>query len=88
MHTNVAGKRPLFHWCVDTTRLNWGGMADIVNLRRARKAKARTEAEAEAQANRVQHGRSKAERNLTEAQYDVADRKLDAHKRGTADQND
>ncbi|HCK83645.1 MAG TPA: DUF4169 domain-containing protein [Hyphomonadaceae bacterium] len=63
-------------------------MADIVNLRRARKAKARTEAEVKAQASRIQHGRSKAEQKLSEAQNDVANRKLDAHKRGTPDQND
>lgn len=63
-------------------------MGEVINLRRARKAKARANAEAKAQANRTQHGRSKAERKLSEAQNDVADRKLDAHKRGTSDQND
>lgn len=33
-----------------------GTMAEIVNLRRARKAKARAEAAAEADANRTKHG--------------------------------
>jgi hypothetical protein len=56
-------------------------MTDIVNLRRARKAKAREDAEAEAGVNRVQHGRTKAEKTLTKAQSDVATRKLESHKR-------
>lgn len=37
-------------------------MAEIVNLNRMRKAKARDRAEAEAAANRVKHGRTKAEK--------------------------
>lgn len=57
----------------------------MVNLRRARKARARAEAEAQAKANRAQYGRTKTEKKLSEAQNDVANRKLDAHKRGTAD---
>ncbi len=61
-------------------------MADIVNLKRARKQKARTQAETEAAANRLTHGRSKAERNLSRAEKETADRKLDGHKRG--DDND
>jgi hypothetical protein len=55
--------------------------AEIVNLRRARKAKARSAAEAEAQANRTTFGRSKAERKLTKAQSEAEGRKLDGHKR-------
>ncbi len=44
-------------------------MAEIVNLRRARKARARTDAETKAAANRALHGRTKAEkvRDETEA---------------------
>jgi Domain of unknown function (DUF4169) len=38
------------------------GMAEIVNLNRARKAKAREAAHAEAAANRVKHGRTAAEK--------------------------
>lgn len=57
-------------------------MAEIVNLRRARKQKARAAAETEAAANRLTHGRTKAERKLTEAEQKAADRKLDGHKRG------
>lgn len=37
-------------------------MADIINLRMARKAKARTQAEQNAAANRAKFGASKAER--------------------------
>jgi hypothetical protein len=39
-------------------------MAEIVNLRRARKAKARAEAEKEADANRTKHGVAKTVRGL------------------------
>jgi hypothetical protein len=42
-------------------------MAEIVNLRRARKAKARTERETEADANRSKHGVAKAVRDLAKA---------------------
>jgi hypothetical protein len=55
-------------------------MAEIVNLRRARKAKARTEKDKTAQANRTLHGKPKALRNLAEAHKDKADQALSAHK--------
>ena len=65
--------------------LNYIGlMNDIVNLRRARKAKTRALAEAEAAANRIAHGRTKAEKKLTKAVYDAAQRKIDGHKRDDA----
>lgn len=38
-------------------------MADIVNLRRFRKAKARAEKETAADENRARHGRTKAEKD-------------------------
>jgi hypothetical protein len=60
-------------------------MAEIVNLRRARKQKARAGAETEAAAKRLAHGRSKTERNQTRAEQEAADRKLDGHKRGDDD---
>lgn len=60
-------------------------MAEIVNLRQARKQKARAAAETEAAANRLAHGRTKAERNLTRTEKETAERKLDGHKRGTDD---
>lgn len=56
-------------------------MGDVVNLKGARKAKARVEAEAKAQANRVAFGRTKAEKRLTKAEREAAERKLEGHKR-------
>jgi hypothetical protein len=56
-------------------------MGDLVNLRRARKDRARREKEETAQANRVAFGRTKAERELTDAQKRLEAAKLDAHRR-------
>lgn len=56
-------------------------MADIINLRTARKAKARAEKEATAEANRIKFGRTKAEKLLTAAERALAEKKIDAHKR-------
>jgi hypothetical protein len=56
-------------------------VADVINLRRARKAKARGAAEAQAQANRIAHGRTKQEKKTTKAENDAATRRLDGHKR-------
>ena len=55
-------------------------MAEIVNLRRARKAKERVEKDKTAQANRVAHGTPKALRNLAETRKDKADQALTGHK--------
>ena len=56
-------------------------MAEIINLRQARKQKARAEKEARADQNRVAFGRTKAEKNLTKAEQDLAKSRLEAHKR-------
>jgi hypothetical protein len=56
-------------------------MADIVNLRQARKDKARAEKEAAAKTNRAAHGRTKLEKVSTTAQKTKADKDLSAHKR-------
>ena len=56
-------------------------MAEIINLRRARKQKARAEKEARANENRVAFGRTKAEKNLSQAEQDLAKSRLDSHKR-------
>ncbi|GLQ57790.1 DUF4169 family protein [Devosia nitrariae] len=56
-------------------------MADIVNLRRARKQKARSEKEVTAAENRVRFGRTKAEREREEAQKTLANKRIEAHKR-------
>jgi len=55
-------------------------MAEIVNLRRVRKAKDRAEKEKTAEANRVLHGTPKALRNLQKARKDKADQGLSGHK--------
>ncbi|MCZ7657994.1 MAG: DUF4169 family protein [Xanthobacteraceae bacterium] len=60
-------------------------MGEIVNLRMARKRARRQEAAERAQANRIVHGRSKAERNLEAARAEKADRDLGAHKIDTGD---
>jgi hypothetical protein len=56
-------------------------MAEIVNLRRARKTKAKTEKAKTADANRVTHGTPKPLRDLAKARTDKAVRDLDAHKK-------
>lgn len=55
-------------------------MAEIINLRRARKQRARQDAENAAQQNRISFGRSKAERSLTDAERDKAARALEGHR--------
>ena len=55
-------------------------MAEIVNLRRARKAKARVEKEREADANRAKHGVAKPIRDLAKARDAKARRDIDAKK--------
>lgn len=55
--------------------------ADVINLRRARKAKARAEREKTAADNRVAFGRSKAEKQLTKAEREREQRAIEAHRR-------
>ncbi len=57
-------------------------MAEIVNLKGARKAQTRAEAEAGAAANRAAHGRTKAEKKSSKAKVERASKQLDGHKRG------
>jgi len=56
-------------------------MADIVNLRAARKANNRLKDRAQADENAAKFGRSKAQRALEKAQADKARRDLDGAKR-------
>jgi len=56
-------------------------MAEIVNLNRFRKQQARQTRRAEADANAAKFGRTRAERDLAEAQADKAARDLAAHRR-------
>jgi hypothetical protein len=58
-------------------------MAEIVNLRRARKAKARDKAEEEAATNRAKFGTPKAVRKAAEAQADLAEKRLAGHRLDT-----
>ena len=53
-------------------------MAEIVNLRRVKKAKVRAEKSAQADANRTKHGMPKAVRDLAQARKDKAAHDLDA----------
>jgi hypothetical protein len=56
-------------------------MADVINLRLARKAKKRAEDIAQAEANRARHGTTKAERRLTQAEAERLSRTLDGARR-------
>ena len=60
-------------------------MADIVNLRKARKEKARRERDSEAATNRRRFGRTKAQKNADRgaeerARRSVADKRLEPEK--------
>ncbi|WP_323042450.1 DUF4169 family protein [Gemmobacter sp.] len=63
-------------------------MAEIINLRMAKKQAARKAAKAQGDANAARFGRSKAERDLDRARSEKAARDLDAHKRDQADNQD
>ena len=54
--------------------------AEIVNLRRARKAKTRGAKAAEADANRTRHGVPKKTRDLAKARTEKDEKIVDAHK--------
>ena len=54
--------------------------AELVNLRRARKAKDREEKEKTAEANRIAHGTPKHLRKLSEAQKNKAEQGLAGHR--------
>ena len=55
-------------------------MADLINLRRARKAKAKAEKDKVADANRTRHGTPKAVKKLAEARAKKAEQTLAGHK--------
>lgn len=60
-------------------------MAEIVNLRQARKKKARAEKERVAEQNRVTHGRSKAERQHAQTLAQKSTAFLEGHRRDHGD---
>ncbi len=55
-------------------------MAEIVNLKRAKKAKARRAVDEAAAASRIAHGVSKAQKTLAQAQRKKDASALDSHK--------
>jgi hypothetical protein len=55
-------------------------MAELINLRTARKRAKRRQDEALADANRLAHGQPKHQRAYTAAQAERANRNLDAHR--------
>jgi Domain of unknown function (DUF4169) len=55
-------------------------MADIINLRRVRKAKDRAEKDKTAEANRIAHGTPKAMKKLADARAEKAAQHLAGHK--------
>lgn len=56
-------------------------MAEIVNLRMARKARARAADKVQAETNRAQHGRTRGEKSATQAERARIDRTLDGARR-------
>jgi hypothetical protein len=56
-------------------------MAEIVNLRRARKSKQRDARDKTADANRRLFGRTRAEKEAEAARRALADKAIDGHKR-------
>lgn len=63
-------------------------MAEIINLRMARKARARAEAETQAAANRAKFGESKASRSVRSLDAARDARRLDGTKREGHDDAD
>lgn len=63
-------------------------MGDVVNLRRARKDRVRKEASAKAADNRIAFGRTKVEKQLTEAERALDARRLEGHRRDKPDSNE
>ena len=61
---------------------------DVVNLRQFRKAKARTDKERQAEQNRISHGRTKAEKDLTRKLNDRAAKSLDDRRLESDDKSD
>jgi hypothetical protein len=60
-------------------------MADVVNLRTARKQAKRRQSDRKAELNRMAHGRSKNSREFEDARQTRASRDLDGHRIETGD---
>jgi hypothetical protein len=63
-------------------------MADILNLRLARKRKAREDAARKADENRIVHGRTGTERREAKLRTETEQRRLDGHHREAGDEDD
>ena len=61
-------------------------MGDVIKLREARKQAKQLRDEQRAAANRLRHGRTRAERNLKVARYAKARSDLDQHRADTGDE--
>jgi len=56
-------------------------VAEIVNLRQARKRRTRAEKDAQAEQNRMSFGRTRAEREASAAKAELEARRLEGHRR-------
>ncbi len=56
-------------------------MAEVINLRLARKARQRAEGQAKAAENRAKFGQTKAQRTKTQNEAERALKAIDAHRR-------
>ena len=56
-------------------------MGDIINLRQARKSRKRADGECQAEANRLKHGRTKADKRLAELAKQRHDSAIDGARR-------
>jgi len=62
-------------------------MAEIVNLRTARKARKRTEEKERAAENRALHGLTKATKAAEKSRRESADRHIDGHRRDDGEES-
>ena len=69
----------------DVTPGRAGDMGEIVNLRKFRKQAKKREDSERAAANRIVHGRTKAERDLESKNADKSHRHLDGHRIDSGD---
>lgn len=60
-------------------------MGEIINLRQARKTRMRKEGESRAQANRLKHGRSKADKRIAEIDRQRQDAAIEGARREPAE---
>ncbi len=60
-------------------------MAELINLRQARKARAKAQKEKAAETNRVLHGTPKTVRKLSEARKDQTEQRLAGHRLNDGD---